>query len=161
MGAAEILLDIVNTHCLLYFMFNILQGPSVLILEIPTYANARLVLLEDTVMIMWMTVPPFLVLMVELAKMELMIIPAPALQDTMGRTVAPQSANVNTTLVTMGLLAMKETTVMCVSVLGDMADSTVSFCSPNSLRDLSLLTSLRSTLKDRTHSFLGLPCVLE
>lgn len=39
----------------------VLMEPSVLISEIPTYANARLVLLEDTVMIMWMTVPPFLV----------------------------------------------------------------------------------------------------
>lgn len=68
--------------------------------------------------------------------MELMTFLAPAPQDTMERTVVLQSANVNTTLVTMGLLAMKETTVMCVSVLGDMVDSTASFCSLNSLRDL-------------------------
>lgn len=93
--------------------------PSVLILGIPTYANVKLASLEDTVMIMWMTVLPFLVSMVGPAKMELMTILAPVPLATVERTVALPSANVNTALVIMGQLAMRETTAMCVSVLED------------------------------------------
>lgn len=93
--------------------------------------------------------------------MESMTIPALALRDTMERTVALLSANVSMVPATMGLLAMKETTVMCVNVHVVMGASTASSCFLNPLKEQSSLTSPIRTKNVRAPSSRGLQCVLE
>lgn len=134
---------------------DVLQGPSVLIWETPTYASARLASLGDTAMTTWTTAPLFPASMEGPARMASMTIPAPAPRDTTGRTAAPRWADANTAPATTGPPAMRETTATSVSVPGGTAGSTASFCSPSRLRDPSSSTSLRNTRKARTPSSPG------
>lgn len=93
--------------------------------------------------------------------MESTTIPAPALRDTMERTVALLSANVSMIPATMGPLATKETTVMCVNVHVVMGASTASSCFLNPLKGQSSLTSPNSMQNARAPSSRGLQYVLE